>query len=597
MGRGTAFEVTTDMNHCNIGLVKWFDNKAVTLGSNYVTSGDVDKVERWDKKKKAYVEIERPEIEYQTKLSDRHLNYLQDLNSLKFKCNDSQDMDQQFILDVIDLISDDDSVVETSLPKITKKMNLNRINYIQSDRQDIIFPGYNIEVFTELVNYFSSKQKNDKLQCQHSIFCTMGNVLNVFNPHTWMTESLMEHYFSLLAKSCSDQLILSLEPVFFKDLIKGGFDKATKSMRAPITNVFAYDKLITPIFLEGNHWTFTVPDDEQELDWTLNFGESPLQNNTYDCGVFTCTNARHVLLGKPLYFTQDDAPLLRHRITDSQDMDQQFILDVIDLISDDDSVVETSLPKITKKMNLNRINYIQSDRQDIIFPGYNIEVFTELVNYFSSKQKNDKLQCQHSIFCTMGNVLNVFNPHTWMTESLMEHYFSLLAKSCSDQLILSLAPVFFKDLLRGGFDKATKSMRATIKNVFAYDKLITPTYLEGNHWTFTVVNIKNRSITLYDSVKTSYYEDQINLLVEFLIEAYKKYEKPDNEQPLQWTLNFGNCPLQNNTYDCGVFTCTNARHVLLGKPLYYSQEDTPLLRHRITYEILHNVLLPTPDTL
>ncbi|XP_025194766.1 piggyBac transposable element-derived protein 3-like [Melanaphis sacchari] len=62
MGRGTAFEVTTDMNHCNIGLVKWFDNKAVTLGFNYVTSGDVDKVERWDKKKKAYVEIERPEI-------------------------------------------------------------------------------------------------------------------------------------------------------------------------------------------------------------------------------------------------------------------------------------------------------------------------------------------------------------------------------------------------------------------------------------------------------------------------------------------------------------------------------------------------------
>lgn len=63
MGRGIAFEVTTDMNHCNIGLVKWFDNKAVTLGSNYVTSGDVDKVERWDKKKKAYyVEIERPEI-------------------------------------------------------------------------------------------------------------------------------------------------------------------------------------------------------------------------------------------------------------------------------------------------------------------------------------------------------------------------------------------------------------------------------------------------------------------------------------------------------------------------------------------------------
>ncbi|XP_060845254.1 sentrin-specific protease 1-like [Rhopalosiphum padi] len=245
--------------------------------------------------------------------------------------------------------------------------------------------------------------------------------------------------------------------------------------------------------------------------------------------------------------------------TDTQDMDQQLILEVIDLVSsDDENVVGTSLPKISEKMNLGRINYIQSDRQNIIFPG-------------------------------------VFNPHLWMSDCTMEHYFSLLAKSCTDQLILSLPPVFFKDLVRGGFDKATNSMTATIKNVYAYDKLITPTYLEGNHWTLTVVNIKSRTITLYDSIKSSIYEDQINLLVEFLIESYKKYEKPVDEEQLQWTLDFGDSPLQSNTSDCGVFTCTNARHVLLGKPLYYTQEDAPLLRHRITFEILNNVLLPTPD--
>ncbi|XP_060845207.1 sentrin-specific protease 1-like [Rhopalosiphum padi] len=277
-------------------------------------------------------------------------------------------------------------------------------------------------------------------------------------------------------------------------------------------------------------------------------------------------------------------------------MDQQQILDVIDLVSsDDENVVGTSLPEISKKMNLSRINYIQSDRQNIIFPGYNREIFAKLVNYISNKQNNDQLQCHHSFYCTMGTLLRVFNPHLWMSDCTMEHYFSLLAKSCTDQLILSLPPVFFKDLVRGGFDKATNSMTATIKNVYAYDKLITPTYLEGNHWTLTVVNIKSRTITLYDSVKSSIYEDQINLLVEFLIESYKKYEKPVDEQQLQWTLDFGDSPLQSNTSDCGVFTCTNARHVLLGKPLYYTQEDAPLLRHRITFEILNNVLLPTPD--
>jgi hypothetical protein len=34
----------------------------------------------------------------------------------------------------------------------------------------------------------------------------------------------------------------------------------------------------------------------------------------------------------------------------------------------------------------------------------------------------------------------------------------------------------------------------------------------------------------------------------------------------------------------------NARHVLLGKSLYYRQDDAPLLRHRNTYEILHDIL-------
>ncbi|XP_060845253.1 sentrin-specific protease 1-like [Rhopalosiphum padi] len=276
-------------------------------------------------------------------------------------------------------------------------------------------------------------------------------------------------------------------------------------------------------------------------------------------------------------------------------MDQQLILDVIELVSsDDENVVGTSLPKISEKMNLGRINYIQSDRQNIIFPGYNREVFAELVNYISNKQKNDKLQCNHSFYCTMENLLRVFNPHLWMADCSMEHYFSLLAKSCTDQLILSLPPVFFKDLIRGGLDKATKSMRATINNLFSYDKVITPTHLEGNHWSLTVVNIKSRSITLYDSIKSSIYEDQINLLVEFLNDAYLKYEKPVDDQRLEWSLNFGESPLQNNTSDCGVFTCTTARHVLMGKPLYYTQEDAPLLRHRITYEILNNVLLPTP---
>lgn len=62
LGRGTTFKVTSDVPGCNIGIVKWFDNKPVNLGSNFIASGEVDHVTRWDKKEKQFVDIERPEM-------------------------------------------------------------------------------------------------------------------------------------------------------------------------------------------------------------------------------------------------------------------------------------------------------------------------------------------------------------------------------------------------------------------------------------------------------------------------------------------------------------------------------------------------------
>lgn len=45
IGRSITFDDTMDMTNCHMGLEKQFDNKAVILGSNFVTSGEVNKVE------------------------------------------------------------------------------------------------------------------------------------------------------------------------------------------------------------------------------------------------------------------------------------------------------------------------------------------------------------------------------------------------------------------------------------------------------------------------------------------------------------------------------------------------------------------------
>lgn len=64
IGRGTSFEVTgtSEGQRNEIGLIKWFDNKGVVVGSNLISSGNPEIIKRWDKKNKEFIHIERPEI-------------------------------------------------------------------------------------------------------------------------------------------------------------------------------------------------------------------------------------------------------------------------------------------------------------------------------------------------------------------------------------------------------------------------------------------------------------------------------------------------------------------------------------------------------
>jgi len=58
--RGFSQEVPSQNG--NIIVTKWYDNKPVTLGSNYVSIGTEDKCSRWDKKTKACIDVQRPEV-------------------------------------------------------------------------------------------------------------------------------------------------------------------------------------------------------------------------------------------------------------------------------------------------------------------------------------------------------------------------------------------------------------------------------------------------------------------------------------------------------------------------------------------------------
>ncbi|KAJ8933672.1 hypothetical protein NQ314_013884 [Rhamnusium bicolor] len=60
LGRGSTDHLISENGE--VIITKWYDNKPVVLASNFLGSGKKDVCKRWDKTKKKYVEIERPEV-------------------------------------------------------------------------------------------------------------------------------------------------------------------------------------------------------------------------------------------------------------------------------------------------------------------------------------------------------------------------------------------------------------------------------------------------------------------------------------------------------------------------------------------------------
>lgn len=58
--KGATHEIRNYEN--TISLLKWYDNKSVHMASNCIAPGNVDCVERWDKKIKNNDTVERPEV-------------------------------------------------------------------------------------------------------------------------------------------------------------------------------------------------------------------------------------------------------------------------------------------------------------------------------------------------------------------------------------------------------------------------------------------------------------------------------------------------------------------------------------------------------
>lgn len=149
---------------------------------------------------------------------------------------------------------------------------------------------------------------------------------------------------------------------------------------------------------------------------------------------------------------------------------------------------------------------------------------------------------------------------------------------------------FYTNLREKGAQSVRRwATRAKIgkENLLKVERVFIPVH-SGAHWTLLVVSPIAHTIEYFDSLGGPARPYILNAKAWLREELGKLFKEEE------WTVPTGSVgagPQQSNSSDCGVFTCTNARMVVLGvDPIAYAGSDMELQRTRMVAELLNGGL-------
>jgi len=198
--------------------------------------------------------------------------------------------------------------------------------------------------------------------------------------------------------------------------------------------------------------------------------------------------------------------------------------------------------------------------------------------------------------------MQTLQPCKWLNDEVIHYFYLMLANRDAE---LSEADTnrrrshFFKSFfLTKLFDEGASnvykysnvkrwSKKVPGKDIFALDKIFFACNLSNVHWASAVIYVQEKRIQFYDSM-TGDGMYQMNGLLNYLKDewrAKKGGELPDADK---WKLVTctDDTPVQENGFDCGVFTCMFADFLSINKPLSFSQEHISHCRKRIALSIM-----------
>lgn len=147
---------------------------------------------------------------------------------------------------------------------------------------------------------------------------------------------------------------------------------------------------------------------------------------------------------------------------------------------------------------------------------------------------------------------------------------------------------FWGKLRKEGYASVRRWTRKV--DIFAQELVLVPLHLPM-HWTMAVINVKERAIEYYDSL-----HGREPGIFRLLLDYVQQEHADKKGAPLDvsgWRTHYaGDCPAQQNGYDCGIFACQFGEWRSRGVTDFaFGQPQMVYFRHRMVHEILSGKLM------
>ncbi|KAI9842114.1 MAG: hypothetical protein M1837_007475 [Sclerophora amabilis] len=203
----------------------------------------------------------------------------------------------------------------------------------------------------------------------------------------------------------------------------------------------------------------------------------------------------------------------------------------------------------------------------------------------------------------MGTLLPGYSDHTggWLNDEIINAYLQAVVdhglektgtqqsgRSSRNRSVIpkfhAFNSFFYKNIREKGpksVERWSRKVNIQNENLLSVERVFIPVH-EGAHWTLLVVSPVNKTIEYFDSLNGAQGRFIANA------KLWLKNELGDQYVDDEWRVLNSASPRQRNGYDCGVFTVTTAKMILVGiNPLAYSQDDIPLQRRRMVAELIN----------